>query len=350
MTNDTNTLDGALIELGETMADNLTAQGVTASASDGLTTLSGKILDISGGGGNKIEITANKYILSYANSETSTITATYTEGAGYTLEIYNAHTMTKLGDMTDNNDGTYTYTYNSTGYGNISLIVKESTEKSNIITIDDCYRYDPATSDKTNTYGTPTVYRGSGSGTWNYDSTLQGYYGTVSGNNEVIVPFAELTGEDDFIIEFDALFNNTFSSSVRCIAGICAYEDGNNNMRLSCHNGVTGSRTVVNGSASEKEIAVLVTVNTGDILHFKFTITGNQIMELVTRGDAIIGARTMDYTVTNSTQYGLALIWNNTWVSGTFLSNIVAKPMNSYCTCDDSVKYAIDYINGTGGV
>lgn len=45
MTNDTTTLNGALSELGETMADNLVAMGVLdATASDGLTTLAGKIL------------------------------------------------------------------------------------------------------------------------------------------------------------------------------------------------------------------------------------------------------------------------------------------------------------------
>ena len=46
MTNDTTTLNGALSELGETMATNITAKGVSASASDGLTTLAGKILQI----------------------------------------------------------------------------------------------------------------------------------------------------------------------------------------------------------------------------------------------------------------------------------------------------------------
>ena len=51
MTNDTSTLNGALAELGEIMAANLTTKGVNASASDGLTTLAGKILDIQGGGG-----------------------------------------------------------------------------------------------------------------------------------------------------------------------------------------------------------------------------------------------------------------------------------------------------------
>ena len=48
MVNDTTTLNGALAELGETMAANITTKGVSASASDGLTTLAGKILQISG--------------------------------------------------------------------------------------------------------------------------------------------------------------------------------------------------------------------------------------------------------------------------------------------------------------
>ena len=48
MVNDTSTLNGALSELGETLATNITTKGVSASASDGLTTLAGKILQISG--------------------------------------------------------------------------------------------------------------------------------------------------------------------------------------------------------------------------------------------------------------------------------------------------------------
>lgn len=52
ITNDTNTLNGALSELGETLANNITAKGVSASASDGLTTLANKVLQITGGGGS----------------------------------------------------------------------------------------------------------------------------------------------------------------------------------------------------------------------------------------------------------------------------------------------------------
>ncbi len=52
MVNDTNTLNGALMELGSLMAQNLTTQGlIGVSASDGLTTLANDILLIQGGGG-----------------------------------------------------------------------------------------------------------------------------------------------------------------------------------------------------------------------------------------------------------------------------------------------------------
>ena len=61
MVNDTNTLNGALQELGETMAANLEAKGVTASASDGLTTLAGKILTIPAGSCYHIEFSEDSY-------------------------------------------------------------------------------------------------------------------------------------------------------------------------------------------------------------------------------------------------------------------------------------------------
>jgi len=53
MVNDVNTLNGALAELGETLADNLVAKGVSASANDGLTTLANAILDIEQGSGGQ---------------------------------------------------------------------------------------------------------------------------------------------------------------------------------------------------------------------------------------------------------------------------------------------------------
>lgn len=59
MPNDTTTLNGSLMELGETLATNLTTKGVTgASASDGLTTLAGKILNIPSGSTTKEYLTS----------------------------------------------------------------------------------------------------------------------------------------------------------------------------------------------------------------------------------------------------------------------------------------------------
>ena len=55
ITNDTTTLNGALMELGSLMAQNLTTQGlIGVSASDGLTTLANDILLIQGGGGSDV--------------------------------------------------------------------------------------------------------------------------------------------------------------------------------------------------------------------------------------------------------------------------------------------------------
>lgn len=54
MVNDITTLNGSLSQLGETLASNITSKGVSASASDGLTTLANKVLQITGGGGSTV--------------------------------------------------------------------------------------------------------------------------------------------------------------------------------------------------------------------------------------------------------------------------------------------------------
>lgn len=69
--NDTSTLNGALAELGETLATNLNNKGVTASASDGLTTLANKINQIYTGECYFIDsLDINDYILRNASIST----------------------------------------------------------------------------------------------------------------------------------------------------------------------------------------------------------------------------------------------------------------------------------------
>lgn len=84
-------------------------------------------------------LSTNKSILSYYDSESATLTATYTSGA--TMELYNASTNTKIGNFTDNNDGTYTYTYSANGTGDIYLKAKVGSTESTSILIEDCLFY-----------------------------------------------------------------------------------------------------------------------------------------------------------------------------------------------------------------
>lgn len=93
MTNDTTTLNGALSELGETLASNITSKGVSASASDGLTTLANKVLQITGGGGSTVIFDEDGSVdhsstlfgsyISLRNSGTAT--ATYNNNGYYVL-------------------------------------------------------------------------------------------------------------------------------------------------------------------------------------------------------------------------------------------------------------------------
>ena len=126
--NDTSTLNGALQELGETMAANLVTQGVQASASDGLTTLAGKILDIQGGGScYHIEFSEASYTAvggsatleislqeNYAPKSGATVTVTGSDSSLYT-GITNTDGVAQV--TVTNVSGTVTFTGS---YSNVS--------------------------------------------------------------------------------------------------------------------------------------------------------------------------------------------------------------------------------------
>ena len=143
MTNDTNTLNGSLRELGETMAANLTTQGVPSTYDEGLTTLAGKILDIQGGGTRTLTLTSNKDILSYYDSDSATLTATLLEGGsgcdGETV-TFKADGVS-IGSATTDSDGVATLSYASQGVGDISLTASVGSLVSEIFSIQDCYYY-----------------------------------------------------------------------------------------------------------------------------------------------------------------------------------------------------------------
>lgn len=106
MSNDTTTLDGALQQLGETLATNITAKGVSASASDGLTTLAGKVSQITtgGGGGGTCKMVQGTFTTGSTRKGTGTVSITYS-GTGYPIAalVYidgGAHNNTSGGNTT----------------------------------------------------------------------------------------------------------------------------------------------------------------------------------------------------------------------------------------------------------
>ena len=152
MTNDTSTLTGALRELGETMAANLTTQGVPSTYDEGLTTLAGKILDIQGGGGyTKILVSSSSDILSYYDEDSCTVTAQLADAnddpvaqAGVSIQLYKDNVLWDT--IQTDNTGKVTKTYTSAGVGDVEFEATDGTLSSEIFVLEDCILYDSLTS------------------------------------------------------------------------------------------------------------------------------------------------------------------------------------------------------------
>lgn len=103
-----------------------------------------------------ITLTSDKNILSYADSDTCTLTAQLTDDgspvsvSGVTVEFFNG--STSLGTADTNSSGIATKTYASAGSGDISVSAEVDDITSNSVSIEDCIRYDNATTDKTSNY------------------------------------------------------------------------------------------------------------------------------------------------------------------------------------------------------
>ena len=145
MVNDTTTLNGALSELGEVMAANLVTKGVTgATASDGLTTLAGKILNVPTGGGAS-NVVQGSFTTGSTGGSTGSISLNYT-GSGYPIVVliwvdggmYNSNTdwYTTIAQhdvglavmVKAETTSTPTYTASGTNnYGTLTYVYKSST-------------------------------------------------------------------------------------------------------------------------------------------------------------------------------------------------------------------------------
>ena len=330
MVNDLTTLSGALIECKDQLITELANKGVTATydPTTGLLGLIAHIADIQGG--EAILLTTDKNILSYADSETATLTAVHSMGSGKSLAVYNAVSGAKIGDMTDNQDGTYSYTYSSTGTGDISMTCATLTGESNSITIEDCIDYDDTTADKISSKYTITSLRQSGTRTLTYDSTNHVYKITINTSGESTALINSTTGLNNITIEYDARHYTTESNCVYGGAdGLHTYSSSSNWIRVG---GTCASQSVgTNNNGSYTETEESLSLANGSWYHHKFTITNNTMKhEIFDSNSSSVWSKTVNVNsswFTNSTKYGLALLWANTWSNNAWLKNIKVKPL-----------------------
>ena len=221
MTNDS--LNGALRQLGETMASNLTAQGVPSTYDEGLTTLAGKILDIQGGGTfDGIIVSSTQDVLSYADGDSTVLSAQLTNqgqavsvsGESVTFEVRKQSDDSLVETLTDTTDNTGLASVEYFGKGSGDLYIEVSCRTlSKTYSIIDAYKY---SEDGSTLDGTFTVTDG---------------YITNCQSNTGISNF-DLTGDFEFAYKYYNAnpTNNDYRYNSLWVFGL----DNNNGVFLGC--------------------------------------------------------------------------------------------------------------------
>ena len=166
MPNDTTTLDGALTQLGETMAANLVTKGVTASANDGLTTLAGKILNVPSSGGAS-NIVTGTFTTGSNGGSTGSVSLNYT-GSGYPVM---ALVYVENGVYNNGTGGNTTW-YNSTSRYDAGLVLLSKSRTNVAPTY--------SSSGDENTAAISYIYKNNTS-----TATTYGWAGTMNNNSYV---------------------------------------------------------------------------------------------------------------------------------------------------------------------
>lgn len=223
MVNDTTTLNGALTELGETMADNLVAKGVSASASDGLTTLAGKILDIQTGG--------SCYHIEFSEASYTAV------GGSATLEVYlQENYAPKSGasvTVTGTDSSTYTATTNNSGVASVTVTginanttftaTYQGATATCTVTAQTYLFYDACDSASgLSNYGSAISLGSYSTATLSYDSTMNAYKLTSNSSDVKFVPITALDGLTEFKLTmewYQPTASNHSSTAVEPVVG-----------------------------------------------------------------------------------------------------------------------------------
>ena len=165
-----------------------------------------------------VSLTSDKSILSYADSDSCTLTAQLLDGSssasvsGVTVEFFKG--STSLGTATTNSSGVATKTYSSTGAGDVSLTASAGTFVSETYSIEDCSYYNTSEVSRTTTQGS-TIYDNNLSQALpsKYEISLDVWSNNTSNGEHrfFIMPktqYSSGTTQPQYAIYFDLLKNN----------------------------------------------------------------------------------------------------------------------------------------------
>lgn len=168
---------------------------------------------------SKVELSSNKNILSYADEQTTpgsqvaTLTATLYSSTptGQTVQLCDASDDSVIGNMTDNNDGTYTYSYTSQGSGDIEFYAKTGNLVSETYGIEDCSRWDTCATDNTSNYDFDLITSVSGMSSSQTLSFNTDHYEAVAPTNNASRYLISLLEQDGAKYEISALMTGISS-------------------------------------------------------------------------------------------------------------------------------------------
>ena len=282
-----------------------------------------------------ITLTGTKSILSYADSESSVLTATVLDDnddpvEGVSVDLYKDSVLWDT--LTTGSAGTVSKTYTSLGAGDVSFHAECGSLVTENLTIEDCVDVITGETDQSSKFGSSIGLRNSGTGNITYDSTNQYYVTNLTKNgSEAFVPINSANGLDDVLIEFDG-FLPTPSSSLTSFLALGVYHDSNNWARLgekaTLNNGSPFEYGINNnGTYTESDISG-ATTQSNVWLHLKFKITNNSIQRQAYNGTTLVFEEIRTYSSSwfdNTTKYGFNLLWGTAWKG--YFKNLKIKPL-----------------------
>ena len=226
MVNDINTLNGALTELGETLATNLTSMGVSASASDGLTTLANKITSIAPSVGgitptvsidisktpSTVYVGGNVLISAKVNADydDESLTNVDLKGVLQGATVIFKNNGTILGTGITGSDGIATYTISNIQSGNYSITAhfdgtgtdyESATSSALTFTPINLLFYDACNSSSgLSNYGTPVGVGSTISTNYTSYNSTENAYDVRTNGDWGMIPITAMTGQDNYKI------------------------------------------------------------------------------------------------------------------------------------------------------